>query len=440
MESGMRERKPREITFASWVDQQISEAAERGAFDDLPGAGKPISRRGGTDAWLQDYLRREGVSGDELLPTPLRLRKEVERLAASVQDLRSEQEVREVVKGLNRQIAEWRRFPAGPPVYVRLVDEGAMVDRWRDAHRRPPAPAPPARSHPDPPPRPSRWWRRRRSLVPDAGQRACRTTAFSSSWLSGTGLPCMLLDVAALAAMPSASPGPRPNAASPGTPSRLTVSPTQARPSSTDAPGFPVSSCAASAYRSSTEEPGATERRARTLASMTGASSAAQAMPCGTSAVPPMTPASPCTAPSFALASAMPPSRAHMAMSSRAPRSLPSAWAARRPAAARRSPSRARPSVSGFARTETNGSRHWVSASRPLAAVTGGGHDTVSSGSTSATRGIISGLRRLAFRRCPGTASTALAVTSAPVPAVVGTATQGAASWVIFCPDPTTSR
>src|SRR5215470_6690613 len=109
METGMTERKPREITFTSWVDQQISEAAERGAFDDLPGAGKPLSRRGGTDAWLQDYLRREGVSGDELLPTPLRLRKEVERLAASVQDLQSEQEVREVVEGLNRQIAEQSR-------------------------------------------------------------------------------------------------------------------------------------------------------------------------------------------------------------------------------------------------------------------------------------------------------------------------------------------
>jgi hypothetical protein len=170
METGMTERKPRDITVASWVDQQISEAAERGAFDDLPGAGKPISRRGGTEAWLQDYLRREGVSGDELLPTPLRLRKEVERLAASVQDLRSEQEVREVVKGLNRQIAEWRRLPTGPPVYVRLVDEEAMVARWREARRRPPSPMPPARPHPDPPPRRSRWWRRRRSL--DPGRRA----------------------------------------------------------------------------------------------------------------------------------------------------------------------------------------------------------------------------------------------------------------------------
>src|SRR5262245_39835306 len=171
METGMTERKPREITFASWVDQQISEATEQGAFDDLPGAGKPISRRGGTEAWLQDYLRREGVSADELLPTPLRLRKEVERLAASVQDLRSEQEVREVVKGLNRQIAEWRRLPTGPPVYVRLVDEEAMVARWREARRRPPSPTPGGRSHPDPLPRRSRWWRRRslRAAMPGRG-------------------------------------------------------------------------------------------------------------------------------------------------------------------------------------------------------------------------------------------------------------------------------
>jgi hypothetical protein len=155
------ERKPREISFASWVDQQVSEAAERGAFDNLPGAGKPLSRRGGTDAWLQDYLRREGVSADELLPTPLRLRKEAERLAGSVQDLNSEDEVRAVVKGLNRRIAEWRRIPDGPPIYLRLVDEDTMVARWRDARRGPPAPAPAYRPRPDTPPRRALWWRRR---------------------------------------------------------------------------------------------------------------------------------------------------------------------------------------------------------------------------------------------------------------------------------------
>lgn len=176
----MTERKPREISFASWVDQQIAEAAERGAFDDLPGAGKPIPRRGGTDAWLQDYLHREGVSADELLPTPLRLRKEIERLAGTIQDLHSEDEVREVVRGLNRRILEWRRIPTGPPIYLRLVDEEAMVARWRDARRRPSAPAPAARPDPDPPRRRSRWWRRRAlrpSLCQVGAAAAVRTAA-----------------------------------------------------------------------------------------------------------------------------------------------------------------------------------------------------------------------------------------------------------------------
>ena len=165
----MTERKPREMTFASWVDRQVSEAEERGAFNNLPGAGKPISRRGGTDAWLQDYLRREGVPADELLPTPLRLRKEIERLTETVQDLRSEDEVRAVVKGLNRRIAEWRRIPDGPPVYVRLVDEEATVARWQEARRGPPHPAPAARRDTDPPPRRARWWHRRilRPGLPD---------------------------------------------------------------------------------------------------------------------------------------------------------------------------------------------------------------------------------------------------------------------------------
>jgi len=51
------------MTFASWVDAAgLSEAEERGAFDNLPGAGKPISRRG-WDRRLagRDYLRREGA-------------------------------------------------------------------------------------------------------------------------------------------------------------------------------------------------------------------------------------------------------------------------------------------------------------------------------------------------------------------------------------------
>jgi hypothetical protein len=163
-ESAMTERKPPDLSFTSWIDRQINEAAERGAFDNLPGAGKPLPKRTGADAaqaWLQDYLRREGVSADELLPTPLKLRKETERLAETVQDLGSEQEVRAVVADINRRIIEWRRIPTGPPVFLPLLDAESLVGRWHDAHPDPPRPPLPSPA-PTPAP-PTRRWRRRRS-------------------------------------------------------------------------------------------------------------------------------------------------------------------------------------------------------------------------------------------------------------------------------------
>jgi hypothetical protein len=163
----MTERKPADMSFTSWIDQQISEAAERGAFDNLPGAGKPLPRHGEADdgqAWLRDYLRREGVSAEVLLPAPLKLRKETARLAETVHALPSEQEVREAVAELNHRIREWRRVPVGPPIFVPLADEDAMVAAWREAH--PPAPPPAqADAQPEPAESPgsrSRWWRRRR--------------------------------------------------------------------------------------------------------------------------------------------------------------------------------------------------------------------------------------------------------------------------------------
>lgn len=156
----MTERKPREVTFTSWIDQQISEAAERGAFDDLPGAGKPLPKRteDAGQAWLRDYLCRENVPADALLPTPLRLRKQVQRLTETVQDFASEAEVGEAVAELNRQIIEWRRIPVGPPVFLALVSRDDMVARWRDGR-----PQPSAVPEPVPPPAaevPRRRWRR----------------------------------------------------------------------------------------------------------------------------------------------------------------------------------------------------------------------------------------------------------------------------------------
>jgi hypothetical protein len=142
----MTECKPPGMSFTSWIDQQISEAQERGAFDNLPGAGKPLPKRREADdgqAWLREYLRREGVSSDELLPTPLKLRKQIERLAGAAPGMSCEQEVRDAAGELNRRIAAWRRIPLGPPIFVPLADTEAMVTRWRETH---PAASPDAQS------------------------------------------------------------------------------------------------------------------------------------------------------------------------------------------------------------------------------------------------------------------------------------------------------
>jgi DnaJ homologue, subfamily C, member 28, conserved domain len=177
----MTERKPAGTSFTSWIDRQISEAAQRGAFDDLPGAGKPLPKRDGADdgqAWLREYLRREGVSAEELLPTPLKLRKEAERLTGTVHDLGTEQEVREAVAELNRRIIQWRRIPEGPPVYLRLLDEDMLVRKWHDGQvSSPSSPLPPSApptvpaSHGPagtPPPRRG-WWRHLRRRRQPAG-------------------------------------------------------------------------------------------------------------------------------------------------------------------------------------------------------------------------------------------------------------------------------
>ena len=132
-----------------------------------------------------------------------------------------------------------------------------------------------------------------------------------------------------------------------------------------------------------------------------------------------------CTAPTPALPKAMPPSMAPMAMLCRASTLVPSSTAVRRLAVISSIPSRASGSVCSVALTEMNASMLWISASMPAAAVMPGGHDIVSIGSTMAMSGIRCGLTTPCFTFFFSFAKMAMAVTSEPVPAVVGTAISG---------------
>lgn len=162
----MTERKPSGMSFESWIDKQIREATERGAFDNLPGAGKPLAGAGRSyenDWWLKDWLRREGAEADALLPTPLRLRKRIDQLPVTVRKLRTEEQVRAAIAEVNDEVRAWWRSSIGPQIHIALVSDATteeIVERWRSER----AVIESATSSVMEKPRPQkRWWRLRRA-------------------------------------------------------------------------------------------------------------------------------------------------------------------------------------------------------------------------------------------------------------------------------------
>lgn len=160
----MTERKPPDLTFESWLDKQVRESTERGEFDNLPGAGRPIPPGAADDDWwLRNYLQREGVRGDALLPESIVLRRERERIQETVRDMRFEREVRDTVTELNDRIVRWLRMPHGPYVPIGPLQADEVVATWRaerDAARAARTPVTPGRA-PNTEARTGRpWWRR----------------------------------------------------------------------------------------------------------------------------------------------------------------------------------------------------------------------------------------------------------------------------------------
>ncbi|WP_415974230.1 DUF1992 domain-containing protein [Rhodococcus sp. 077-4] len=129
----MTERKKPGVTFESWVDKQIRQAQDNGAFEGLEGAGKPIPVGDPGDElwWVRGYLKRENLPADALLPTALQLRKEIERLPSTLIDIRREDSVRDVLEELNARIVDWIRFPTPPIVPLGPVDVETWIESWR---------------------------------------------------------------------------------------------------------------------------------------------------------------------------------------------------------------------------------------------------------------------------------------------------------------------
>jgi hypothetical protein len=133
----LTERKPAGVGFSSWVERQIQEAMERGEFDNLPSAGKPIPDLDEPHDelwWVKQKLRREQLS---YLPPTLAVRKEAEDALAAVSQARSEREVRRIVVAINAKIVEVNSNAAsGPPLNLMPFDAERVVRRWRERHAR----------------------------------------------------------------------------------------------------------------------------------------------------------------------------------------------------------------------------------------------------------------------------------------------------------------
>lgn len=146
----MTERKPPGMKTQDWVEAQIQRAQQAGEFDDLAGAGKPLQLADSHDPdwWVKDFIRRENIDTEALLPAPVLLRKEKQQVHETVRRMRRESEVRDYLADLNKRILISIRDTTGPVVPVGTVDEEAVLAEWRaeqpERGRAPePAPEPP---------------------------------------------------------------------------------------------------------------------------------------------------------------------------------------------------------------------------------------------------------------------------------------------------------
>ena len=127
----MTERKPAGTSWESWIDAQIRVASEQGAFDNLPGAGKPLNldREYDPDWWVKQLLKREDVS---YLPPSLELLRKVEKELAAIDKLPDEAAVRDRVAELNAEITKLNAtVMEGPPTRLGKLNTDKIVERWR---------------------------------------------------------------------------------------------------------------------------------------------------------------------------------------------------------------------------------------------------------------------------------------------------------------------
>ena len=132
----MTQQKLPGVSWESWIDQQIREAREAGAFDNLPGASKPIPNLGEDYDplwWVKQLAQREQIS---MLPPALELLRKVETQLAAIKHLNDEGAVRQRIKVLNVEIGKVNATAIeGPPTRLGLLNVEEVIAEWRRARQ-----------------------------------------------------------------------------------------------------------------------------------------------------------------------------------------------------------------------------------------------------------------------------------------------------------------
>jgi hypothetical protein len=130
----MTERKPPDMSWETWTDAQIRVAREQGAFDNLPGAGKPLPNLGpefDPDWWVKQLVQREQIS---MLPPSLELLRKVETELDAIEKLHDETTVRRRIAALNAEIAKVNTTVLeGPSTRLGTLDVDKVMEKWRRA-------------------------------------------------------------------------------------------------------------------------------------------------------------------------------------------------------------------------------------------------------------------------------------------------------------------
>ena len=120
------------MRWETWVERKIRESMEKGEFDNLPGAGKPLpdlAQPYDELWWLRKKLREESLSVE---PPLIELRRQFEKARLRIAAAGSEAEVRRLVSAVNERIIYVNSHTtSGPATELAPLDVEQVVARWR---------------------------------------------------------------------------------------------------------------------------------------------------------------------------------------------------------------------------------------------------------------------------------------------------------------------